>query len=168
MIKDIVYFILGVALILLVPILYAPAHADNLVIGAGSWHSSSGYVRDSVYRDYNQFNLGIGYEAELSTRSYWVAGMYKDSHYGTTYYTGMMWFPGEYSHVKVGVAALLLHSKSYQLNAGLDMPLIPVILPVVELDVGLVKFNVSYVPKVSHNGDHVLGVQIKLPMENLI
>jgi len=143
------------------------SRGDNVVIGSTSLHSKSGYVRDGVYRKYNQNNLSLGYEAELSTRSYWVTGLYKDSYSGTTYYTGMLWFPGEYGNVRVGVAALILHSKSYQINSGLRYPVIPVVLPVIEIDAGIVKFNLSYAPKLRSSGSHVLGIQVKLPLGDL-
>jgi len=170
-----IVIVYAITIVALVSLCTSPASADtdikprgdNVVIGSTSLHSKSGYLRDGVYRKYNQNNLSLGYEAELSTRSYWVTGLYKDSHYGTTYYTGMMWFPGEYGNVRVGVAALVLHSKSYQINSDLKYPIIPVVLPVIEIDAGIVKFNLSYAPKISSSGSHVLGIQVKLPLGEL-
>jgi len=169
---------MGTILFILIPMWIAfmlmvvsnAANADNLVVKSFSYHTSSSYVRDAVHRDYNQHNPTLGYELELSARSYWVAGVYKDSHHGKTYYTGMMWFPGDFNMVKVGVASLILHSKEYQIDQGSKYPVFPVVVPVIEINAGLVKFNVSYLPKVhsyANNGSHVLGVQIKIPMENI-
>ncbi len=164
--KGFIRMVIIMASLAAVIVFFKSAQADNIVIGSASLHSKSSYLRDGVYKDYNQINSGLGYERELSARSYWVTGFYKDSYSGTTYYTGMMWFPGEFNNVKVGLAALLLRSKSYQHNNNLKYPLIPVVLPVIEVSAGVVKFNISYAPKLRSNGAHVVGIQVKLPMEN--
>ena len=117
-----------------------------LVASLGSHHFSSNH--------YNQHNYGVGFEYPTSVaRLAAIGGFYDNSFEQTSVYAGLAWTPLGIWRAHLGFLGGAVTNYSH--------PVLPLVLPTVQFEVGRVGLDVTYAPKVK-DGASVLGFQAKI------
>lgn len=129
----------------------APVMAED-----GPWAVASLGSHHFTDEHFNQHNYGAGFEYPTSYRGVRaVGGFYDNSVNRTSVYAGATWLPVAFGPglVKVGLIGGVI--------TGYSHPVLPLVLPTMQIEHDRVGFNVYYAPKVK-DGANVLGFQMKV------
>jgi len=106
-------------------------------------------------RHYNEQNYGLGFERATSyARLAVIAGEYRNSFDRTSVYAAVAWTP-----LALGPAHFGLIGGA--LTGYASHPVLPMILPTVQLELGAIGANLYFAPKIK-DGAAVLGLQVKM------
>lgn len=139
--------------ILLLSLISYSAHGENpwITLGGISYHTSN---RD---KNYNEMNLGLGFEFQMTQTIRGTAGFYRNSHRNDSLYYGAVWLPLTYGRVKLGLAAELV--SGYETKTNREP--VKALLPVATVEWRNFGANLLFVPETKSNSGAV-GLQFKV------
>lgn len=104
-------------------------------------------------RDLNEVNPGLGLEVPYREVRL-VGGEYRNSFERTSWYAGATWTPLRAGPVRAGLIGGAITGYTRH-------PVLPMVLPTVQLEGDRVGANVFYAPRIK-DGSSVVGLQVKL------
>jgi hypothetical protein len=113
---------------------------------------ASHHYGDGSDKDYEQRNLGIGCEIEISAKTRAVAGVYRNSLRIDSTYVGFVHTPWKFGLVRLGAAAILV--------SGYQVEPVKAIFPVASIEGRHFGANFLIVPPTSSNVG-AIGLQLK-------
>lgn len=124
---------------------------DSWLVLSGASHH---FERD---KKYNEQNIGLGFEEEISANWRIGAGWYRNSLYRTSVYAGATYLPLTIGPVRIGASAGLV--------SGYTMRPMPMIVPAAMIEGRMIGLNVILIPPVRQAGGGGLGLQIKVRLD---
>ncbi len=114
-----------IVITLILLFLFFPCQAHEVEIHVTSYHFD-----ESGDDDFNEVNIGAGYNYEIKPTIFAVAGAFNNSYEKLSIYAGAKWLPIEYKFIKLGVVGGVVTGYEDDTDAN---EVQPIIIPEVQL-----------------------------------
>lgn len=158
-ITDKLILAVGVAAVIVTACMPAPAAADTLDNLSVVAHTVSKHSSTTDNYNFNETNLGIALKLQLNHDWSIQSGVYKNSYYKTTVYTGLQYTPLHFGNVSIGGFTGLATGYNHvsQLNIG-RLSVVGGLYANVELT-NTTSIAVRAVPKIGPNSAGVISAE---------
>ncbi len=109
----------NLAVVIIFTLLISPCWADELELHATSYHFD-----EHDDDDFNEFNIGAGYNYEFNSKTYAVIGAFNNSYDKLSVYVGAKWLPIDIKFFKAGFMAGLVTGYEDDTDANAVQPMI--------------------------------------------